>query len=160
MYDEKAKERKKRYFKKVYDNAPFIKCACGCDTTIKSKDRYGRDKRYVPGHNGRKYKDPTQYKREWNHRNRKFRYDYKVKYLHKRKVRFIEMLGGKCAICSIKYDGNNACMFDFHHRDPNKKKFNINSALSNKSLKDISEEIDKCDLLCSNCHRLLHFSGY
>lgn len=161
MYNEKAKKRKERYFKKVYDNASLIGCACGCGTIIKSKDRYGRDKRYVSGHNNRIYKDPTQYKREWNHRNRETRYRYKVKYLHNRRAHLIKTLGGKCVVCLIKYNGNNACIFDFHHRDPSEKEFSINmSTLSRKSLKDVLKELNKCSLLCSNCHRLLHFSGY
>lgn len=161
MYDEKAKRRKERYFKKVYDNAPLIECACGCGTIIKSKDKYGRDKRYVSGHNNKKYKDPTQYKREWNHRNRESRYDYKVKRLHRIKAHLIEALGGKCAICSMEYNGNNACIFDFHHRDPKEKEFSISmSELSRRPLNSILKELSKCDLLCSNCHRLLHFSGY
>jgi hypothetical protein len=48
------------------------------------------------------------------------------------------------------------CM-DFHHRDPNSKRTNIgwmvNSGYSKES---ILAEIEKCDKLCSNCHRKLH----
>lgn len=58
------KEAKKRHFDKVYRNAEIIECACGCGIKIKNKDRYGRDKAYVNGHNNKKYEDPTQYKRE------------------------------------------------------------------------------------------------
>ena len=32
-------------------------------------DKWGRSRKYVNGHNGRKYTDPKQYKREWNKRN-------------------------------------------------------------------------------------------
>lgn len=58
-----AKEIKKRYFKKVYDNAKFVECECGCGSIIKNKDKYGRNKRFISGHNNRKYSDPTEYKR-------------------------------------------------------------------------------------------------
>lgn len=64
------KEIKQRYFDKVYAEAPLVECACGCGEQIKSKDRYGRDKRFVSGHNGRKYEDPKEYKRAYVKRKR------------------------------------------------------------------------------------------
>ena len=42
---------KERYYKKVYDAAPDIECQCGCGILIKSKDKYGRNKSFVNGHN-------------------------------------------------------------------------------------------------------------
>jgi len=158
---EGRKEVKKKYFKKVYDNAPIIECACGCGAKIKSKDKYGRNKKYLVGHGGKKYDNPTQYKREWNHRNRKQRYIYKVKRSHAMKITFIKQKGNKCEKCGLIYDGTNACVFDFHHADPDKKSFNLSqTGLQNKCVKDIEQEFEKCILLCSNCHRFLHFSGW
>lgn len=59
--------------------------------------------------------------------------------------------GGKCIRC-----GYNTCMsaLDFHHRDPNKKEFGISD--DSIKLKDAIEEVKKCVLICSNCHRELH----
>lgn len=65
-----TKEIKQRYFDKVYANAKEIDCACGCGTKIKEKDKYGRKKTYVSGHNGRKYSDPNEFKRQYLIRNR------------------------------------------------------------------------------------------
>lgn len=49
------------------------------------------------------------------------------------------------------------CM-DFDHRDPKLKKFTIGCAVvSSKRWADILEEIDKCDVVCANCHRLRTF---
>lgn len=54
-----------------------------------------------------------------------------------------------CAQCPEK---DPRCL-DFHHRDPSTKSFNISSGLSNKlSLETLMKEIEKCDLLCRNCH--------
>lgn len=158
---EGKKEIKQRYFKRVYDNAPVIECGCGCGTKIKSKDKYGRNVKYVIGHGTRKYEDPTQYKREWNHRNKKDRYNYKVKYGHKRKIKLIGLKGAKCKLCGTKYNGSNASMFDFHHRIPEEKKFNLGMTnMLNRGIDEILKEAEKCDLLCSNCHRLLHSGGW
>lgn len=68
------------------------------------------------------------------------------------KVKAIKYLGGKCMRCKKK---GLPCIFDFHHRDPKEKLFTI--ADSCKSFDNIKSELDKCDLLCDNCHRILHY---
>jgi len=45
-------------------------------------------------------------------------------------------------------------VIDFHHRDPTQKKFDIGA--NQTSYKLLEEEISKCVLLCSNCHRDFH----
>ena len=62
--------------------------------------------------------------------------------------------GGKCFSC-----GYNKCLaaLEFHHINPNEKEFNIGTKLKRlDSFDDIKSELDKCILLCSNCHRELH----
>ncbi|MFH1209955.1 MAG: hypothetical protein V1663_04160 [archaeon] len=148
---------KERYWKKVYENAPMIYCACGCGLQLKAKDKYGRDVKYINGHNNRKYEDPTEHKRAWNRRNKKQRYEYKKEYIRKRKISLIKENGGKCVHCGYKFDGNNDCCFDFHHLDPSNKLFSINQASLNRyALKNIYTEVEKCELVCALCHRLIH----
>lgn len=48
-------------------------------------------------------------------------------------------------------------VLDFHHRDPLTKEYNISSLIRKGSKKNILKEIEKCDVLCSNCHRDLHY---
>ena len=65
----------------------------------------------------------------------------------------VEYKGGKCEKC-----GYDKCIeaLDFHHTDSTPKDF----AISDRNLKldweDIKKELDKCKLLCSNCHREEH----
>jgi hypothetical protein len=151
---------KERYFEKTYANAPIIKCKCGCGGDLKSKDKYARDVEYINGHNGRKYNDPTQHKREWNHRNRSNRASYKELFQRKRKVELIKLKGGKCEKCPIEYNGKNACIFQFHHRDPATKKFGLNVNAMGKAWETILKELDKCCMLCSNCHSSEHSAEY
>lgn len=65
----------------------------------------------------------------------------------------VEYKGGKCEKCGYdKYIG----ALEFHHRDPSQKKFSIGNAKLRKFDNKIIEELDKCELLCSNCHREAH----
>lgn len=71
------------------------------------------------------------------------------------KQKLVDYKGGKCSIC-----GYAKCLaaLEFHHRDPNQKEFLLAnkkylSALINES---VFKELDKCDLLCANCHREIH----
>lgn len=57
--------------------------------------------------------------------------------------------GGKCVVCG--YSRCHAAL-DFHHLDPSKKEFGIGGKRC-KTFLHIKEELDKCVLLCANCHR-------
>lgn len=67
------------------------------------------------------------------------------------KQKCVDYLGGKCSKC-----GYNKCLaaLDFHHvNSSTKDKDYINSRMSFEKLKI---ELDKCVLLCANCHREEH----
>jgi hypothetical protein len=49
---------------------------------------------------------------------------------------------------------------DFHHRDPSTKIDTVGSMVRNATIEALKEEIAKCDVLCSNCHRKLHGEGH
>jgi len=68
------------------------------------------------------------------------------------KLKAIEYKGGECQRC-----GYNKCYsaMDFHHRDPAEKDM-VWSQIRRQSLEMITKELDKCDLLCANCHREEH----
>lgn len=78
---------------------------------------------------------------------------------HKLKTEFIKKLGGKCSICGLEYNGENGSVFDFHHINPQEKDANPSKLLS-CSKEKIEKELEKCILVCSNCHRLIHNSKY
>ena len=49
-------------------------------------------------------------------------------------------------------------VLDFHHIDSSQKKFNIGTeAWRQRNIDEIKKEIEKCVVLCSNCHREFHF---
>lgn len=54
-----------------------------------------------------------------------------------------------CADCGIQYP---YYVMDFDHRDGVEKLFELNSVARN-TIPGILREIQKCDVVCSNCHR-------
>ena len=61
--------------------------------------------------------------------------------------------GGKCICC-----GYDKCTWSlgFHHRDPNQKDPNWR-LMRNWKFDRVKSELDKCDLVCSNCHGEIHY---
>lgn len=70
----------------------------------------------------------------------------------RRKEEIVAFKGGKCERC-----GYDKCIdaLEFHHRNPAEKDSSIRLSKRVK-LETILKEIDKCDLLCANCHREIH----
>lgn len=65
------------------------------------------------------------------------------------KLKCVEYKGGKCVICGYnKYIG----ALEFHHLDRTTKDFSIGK-MRGRSFDKIKIELDKCELLCANCHR-------
>jgi hypothetical protein len=57
--------------------------------------------------------------------------------------------------CCIKCGIQDIRVLDFHHKDPNKKEHCISKMLLIKQQR-LLEEINKCEILCANCHRIEH----
>jgi len=72
-----------------------------------------------------------------------------------KKIDSIIYKGSKCVDCEISYPDEPYVIFDFHHRDPTQKDVDW-SKLKLRTEDKIKKELDKCELLCSNCHRKRH----
>jgi len=77
----------------------------------------------------------------------------------KLKADLVKYKGGKCEHCSVSYTYDG--VYEFHHPDPTKKDFEIGLALDRKipylrTRENLLKEIDKCLMLCANCHRIEH----
>jgi hypothetical protein len=55
-----------------------------------------------------------------------------------------------CLDCGGIFD---CCAMDFDHRDRSMKLASISEMISHASIDDILREIEKCDIICVNCHR-------
>ena len=71
------------------------------------------------------------------------------------RARFTEYKVQKgCAVCGEKHPA----VLDFHHIDASTKSFSVGSFDSYKGGWDVVyEEIMKCIVMCSNCHRISHY---
>ena len=65
----------------------------------------------------------------------------------------VEYKGGKCSEC-----GYNKCInaLEFHHLDAYEKDFSIGNNGHTRSWERIRIELDKCIIVCANCHREIH----
>ena len=79
----------------------------------------------------------------WNKRTYKSAVDKIAAYMESRG-------GAKCMSCGYdKYIG----ALEFHHRDPSEKDPKWSKGWN---LTRLAQELDKCDILCANCHREAH----
>ena len=65
----------------------------------------------------------------------------------------LEYKGGSCQICGYK---KSKRALSFHHVDPKKKDFGISFRGFTRSWEKTKTELDKCILLCMNCHMEIH----
>lgn len=79
--------------------------------------------------------------------------DYLTNKRRNTKAKIVEYFSSKCNICGLK---DHPCVYDLHHLDPKEKDFGIGAFLD-RSWNKLYPELQKCILLCSNCHRKLHF---
>lgn len=103
----------------------------------------------------------SEYKKEYNKKNCKNYYfnkggKEKRKYRFSRRKHWIDKykIVKGCSRCG--FNAHSVCL-DFDHINPFEKCFNISRAINDLqySVKTIIDEIRKCKILCSNCHRIL-----
>jgi len=109
---------------------------------------------------GRKTKEERSvyWKRFWAKKeNRIKKYQATKTRIKKIKIQAVEYLGGKCSRC-----GYSNCIeaLEFHHKDPREKQRIRSMAAIDRRIcfESNKKELDKCILLCANCHREIHFN--
>ena len=69
------------------------------------------------------------------------------------KQKAVNYKGNKCYCCNISFP---LVVYDFHHLDPSQKDFSLSDKTSTVKWDKVKTEIDKCILVCANCHRQIH----
>lgn len=90
--------------------------------------------------------------KKWRSENKEYVKQKQRETKRQRKIDGIYYLGGKCNTCGCMF--HPAC-FEFHHKDPKIKDSDLSKMLL-LSKEKFYMELDKCVLLCANCHRLEH----
>jgi hypothetical protein len=120
----------------------MIKCnKCNIE---KSLDQYSKRKNSKDGYSITRKQCHNQY-----YKNNKQNYFDRRKWFYDIKAKL------KCERCGF----NHPAALDFHHKDPTQKSFGI-SANKHIGEEKILKEIEKCEVLCSNCHRIEHATHY
>lgn len=71
----------------------------------------------------------------------------------RKKKEWLDALKVKCARCP---ETHVSCL-EFHHRNPAEKDFLLSVGVAKFSLEKLQAEVEKCDVICANCHRKLHY---
>ncbi len=88
-----------------------------------------------------------------NRRETKTGYEVLKNRRYRIKKLLVEYKGNKCKIC-----GYDKCLsaLEFHHLEPENKDFTISYNTKYNNLDILKKEVDKCILVCANCHREIH----
>jgi hypothetical protein len=87
-------------------------------------------------------------------RDQMYKYAKKDQY----KQRCVEYISGGCQICGL--ETNDFSKYDFHHVIPYAKQFCISDLTCKDWDSIVRPELNKCALLCRNCHKSFHFGRY
>jgi len=113
-----------------------------------------KDKNY---YHSEEYKEHQRiYQREWHQRHREKR--LALMYERKDSInKYIQEV--KSQMCCVDCGQQHPATLHFHHLNPEDKKFNISGAgYYGISLKKVKAEIEKCIVLCANCHAIRHYN--
>jgi 5-methylcytosine-specific restriction endonuclease McrA len=71
---------------------------------------------------------------------------YMLERYHRRRAAIVKSMGGECAQCYSTED------LEIDHIDRSTKSFDIGKAIAGWKMDRINAELDKCQLLCHDCH--------
>ena len=86
------------------------------------------------------------------YKNKEDLYKYQIFRWRRIKQKALDYKGGCCVRCG--YNEHNAAL-QFHHIDPSTKEYTW-PKLCKCSWDKITKELDKCEVLCANCHAIKH----
>ena len=72
------------------------------------------------------------------------------------KTALVEAFGGFCQLCGKSYPQS---VYEFHHLNPDEKKFGLSVSSTTRAKADYALEAKKCIMVCANCHRLIEYEN-
>jgi DNA replicative helicase MCM subunit Mcm2 (Cdc46/Mcm family) len=134
------KKQKKEFIENIKNNLPkdreeFINLYSD-KLTFREKQYFFNTFYKLPNMATKKGNVPNEY-----YRNKRYRI----------KKEMVEYKGGSCELCGYN---KSFRALQFHHIDPTEKDFNIGGVVTFNE--DVKMELDKCMLVCANCHSEIH----
>jgi len=115
---------------------------------------------FLPKEPGEKTQEYLEKKRAWD---RSYYQRHKIKrqaanYGKRTKLfQYLQQVKAKarCVYCGEDHPAT----LQFHHRDPSQKEFNVSEFVTRNlgSIDKLNKEIEKCDVVCANCHLKYHY---
>lgn len=141
------KEQKHGTFNSYINND----CRCvDCKIAAKTyrKEHYSEYvKKYLEANKEKRYSR----RREWYQENKPRMKKYRDDLLLHRNNFLATLKNVPCMECGNKYP---PYVMDFDHREPQEKEFTISGKKIQLPISKLLEEIEKCDVVCANCHRI------
>ena len=108
------------------------------------------------------YKDDQRRKEHQQRYSQTWYRQHKEEVIARRKKRQLEIrywfMRYKSSLCCMDCGISHPAILQFHHRNRPEKSFNISDVVRRaNSVKQITNEIEKCNVLCVNCHAKLHW---
>lgn len=130
-----------------------MKTCCTCKT-VKQLSEFTKSQ--LEKNSGRCRECQSNYTRQHYNNNKQA---YREKTQNRRELyreRMAKLKDKPCADCGQSFP---PFVMDFDHRNPKEKKFMISSAEAVcKPFEEVLLEVNKCDLVCANCHRIRTFT--
>jgi hypothetical protein len=128
---------------------------CGKCNTEKNLSEFNKNKAKNDGHSATCRNCMKSYTRNHYKENKSY-YINKNRKWKEKVLSFLKEY--KENICCEKCGENHPSTLDFHHLDTDEKEFEISRWRQKAStIKKLKKEIEKCIVLCANCHRKLHW---
>lgn len=138
-----------KYNNRVYPKRSVQGSCAVCKSSIRSKLKYCASCK-AAGARKRKYLTE-----ESRREARRISQNKAVRHQHqKSKEKSIVYMGNACRVCG--YAGCRGSLV-FHHVDPSTKEFTVGSG--NRGWDRTKKELNKCVLLCANCHGEVHYGS-
>jgi len=154
---EKRKTQQRGEFE-VKRRAKKVKCwDCGVEWLIR-KDR--KTPQYCRVCRVKEERNPMHKKTPWNkgessdYEEKEYKRNYYNQQRWDKKKKLIQHMGNKCWRCGMK--NLPICVWQWHHFDPKNKQIALSQVITHSWTK-ILEEAKKCVLVCSNCHKIIHY---
>jgi len=117
--------------------------------------------RYILARKQKMHRSKPEIKEQIKKRSKIYRDNHQIEIKQRRKQNKIkikiilkELKTNGCSICGYN---NNHSVLEFHHVNPNDKKFQIAHGIRNHTNERVAEELNKCILMCANCHKEIEF---